>query len=57
MQRAFWYTGLAGGGMAAFLSLVLVGSFLVNGITVGGNAPADGGVPAATDAMDHGSGG
>ena len=43
MQRAFWYTGLAGGGTAIFLSLVLVGSLLVNGLHVGGGAPADGG--------------
>ena len=52
MQRAFWYTGLAGGGTAIFLSLVLVGSLLVNGLHVGGGAPADGGeAPAATHDM------
>ena len=55
MQRAFWYTGLAGGGTALFLSLVLVGSLLVNGLRVGGGASDAGGEqPAATHAMDHG---
>ncbi|MDQ2689550.1 MAG: multicopper oxidase domain-containing protein [Chloroflexota bacterium] len=58
MQRAFWYTGLAGGGMAAFLSLVLVGSLLVNNLRVGDGAPAGGGEqPAASDHAGHGEGG
>jgi nitrite reductase (NO-forming) len=54
MQRAFWYTGLAGGGTAIFLSLVLVGSLLVNGLHVGGSASASGEAPTATDSMSHG---
>lgn len=45
MQRAFWYTGLVGGGTALFLSLVVVGSLLVSGVT-GGDAPAASGGPA-----------
>jgi nitrite reductase (NO-forming) len=39
MQRAFFWTGVAGGGTAAFLSLVVVGALVVNGVTVGASQP------------------
>ncbi|HEX7173023.1 MAG TPA: multicopper oxidase domain-containing protein [Candidatus Limnocylindria bacterium] len=55
MQRAIWYTGLAGGGLAAFLSLVVVGSVVVNGALGGTVAPAD--TPDASQPMDHEAGG
>jgi nitrite reductase (NO-forming) len=55
MQRAIWYTGLAGGGLAAFLSLVVVGSLVVNGALGGTGAPA--GAPEASQPMDHEAGG
>jgi nitrite reductase (NO-forming) len=35
MQRAFWYSGLAGGGTVFFLSLVMVFSLVLNGLTIG----------------------
>lgn len=54
MQRAFWYTGLVGGGTALFLSLVVVGSLLVNGMT-GGDAPAASGGPAAETGNEAGA--
>jgi nitrite reductase (NO-forming) len=55
MQRAFWYTGLASGGLAAFVSLVVVAALLVNGALFGS------GVVASVDdgtagEMDHGGG-
>ena len=56
MQRAFWYTGLAGGGMAAFFSLLVVGSLLVNGVTAASGAPEAGGGPVATDHASHAGG-
>lgn len=40
MQRAFWYTGLVGGGTAFFISMVVVGSILMHGVVAGGVAPA-----------------
>ena len=55
MQRAIWYTGLAGGGLAAFLSLVVVGSLVVNGAL--GNIGAPAGAPDASQPMDHEGGG
>jgi len=58
MQRAFLYTGLAGGGMAAFLSLVLVGSLLVSGAraTATDPTPSGGEAAAATEPASHGDG-
>lgn len=56
MQRAFWYTGLVGGGTALFIGLMVVGSLLVNGLNVGRGAQSTSGEPAATDTTDHGSG-
>jgi nitrite reductase (NO-forming) len=53
MQRAFWYAGLAGGGTALFVSLVLVGSLMVNGFTGGAGAPAASGDATATDHAGH----
>lgn len=55
MQRAFWYTGLASGGLAAFVSLVVVAALLVNGAMFGSGAVAsvDDGAPGE---MDHGDG-
>ena len=50
MQRAFWYTGLVGGGMSLFLTLALVGSLLLNAAAVGSTGSADGGDP---DALGH----
>ncbi|HSK94333.1 MAG TPA: multicopper oxidase domain-containing protein [Candidatus Angelobacter sp.] len=35
MQRAFWYSGLAGGGTVFFLSLVMIASLILNGLTLG----------------------
>jgi nitrite reductase (NO-forming) len=40
MQRAFWYTGLVGGGMSLFLTLVVVGSLLMNAAAVGSTGSA-----------------
>jgi nitrite reductase (NO-forming) len=53
MQRAFWYTGLAGGGTALFLSLVVMGSLIVNGVMLGAGPVAANENPPAT--ADHGS--
>ena len=50
MQRALWYTGLAAGGTTAFVSLVVVGSILLNGTTAGALPPSD---PSASQPMDH----
>ena len=52
MQRAFWYTGLVGGGIAAFMSLVVVGSILMNGVVAGGVAPA---MSDETTVITHGA--
>jgi nitrite reductase (NO-forming) len=52
MQRAFWYTGLAGGGTALFMSLVVVGSVLVSGLATGG-ATAAANEPAASGHAGH----
>ena len=50
MQRAFFYTGLAGGGVALFLSLALVGSLFLAGVT--NNGSTDGiGAPAASGGL------
>lgn len=51
MQRAFWYTGLASGGLAAFVSLVVVAALLVNGAMFGSGvvASVDDGGAAGTD--------
>lgn len=51
MQRALWYTGLAGGGITAFLSLVVVGSILVNG-TMAATGTAQAG-SSADDGIGH----
>ena len=56
MQRAVWYTGLAGGGLAAFLSLVVVGSLVVNG-AMGGRTPSGDEAPAASHATHEPSDG
>ena len=48
MQRAIWYTGLAGGGTAIFLSLVVVGSLLFSGVGKGTGTPATDVAPAAS---------
>jgi nitrite reductase (NO-forming) len=54
MQRAFFYTGIAGGGLALFVSLVLMGSLVVNGAMVGANGETpDTGAPAASQDMAH----
>jgi nitrite reductase (NO-forming) len=55
MQRAFWYTGLASGGLAAFVSLVVVAALLVNGAMFGSGVVASVG-DGDTDGMDHGGG-
>jgi nitrite reductase (NO-forming) len=55
MQRAFWYTGLAGGGVAAFVSLVVVGALVVNGTMLASGTAAQDGIPAASQPMDHGA--
>ncbi len=47
MQRAFWYTGLVGGGTAFFVSMVVVGSILMNGVIAGGVAPTMSDTPTA----------
>lgn len=49
MQRAIFYTGLAGGGMAAFLGLVLIGSMLLGGRGVGTASPSGDGAAASHD--------
>lgn len=53
MPRAFFYTGLAGGGTAVFLALVLIGSMVVAGADnrVSGSA-SPGGAPSASHG-DH----
>ena len=56
MQRAIWYTGLAGGGTAIFLSLVVVGSLLFNGVSTGAGASAPDGAPAGSPHATHGGG-
>jgi nitrite reductase (NO-forming) len=56
MQRAFWYTGLAGGGTALFVGLVLVGSLLVNGMTGGGPAPSGDATASLPASHDPGTG-
>jgi nitrite reductase (NO-forming) len=56
MQRAFWYTGLASGGLAAFVSLVVVAALLVNGAMFGSGVVASVG-DGDTGEMDHGAGG
>ena len=53
MQRAFWYTGLVSGGLAAFVSLVVVAALLVNGAMFGTGVVASVGDPVEGD-MDHG---
>jgi nitrite reductase (NO-forming) len=53
MQRAFFYTGLAGGGTAIFLSLVFVGSLLVGGAGPGGTASPSGDGAVATHDGGH----
>ena len=57
MQRALWYTGLAGGGTAIFLSLVVVGSLLFSGVGKGTGTPATDVAPAASARATHGGGG
>jgi nitrite reductase (NO-forming) len=48
MHSAYWYSGLVGGGLSAFVSLVMVGSLIVGGAGAGsGDADA---APAALDA-------
>ncbi len=55
MQRAFFYTGLAGGGVALFISLALVGSVFLAGVR-GGASPSDpNGAPAASGHDGHAS--
>ena len=49
MHRAFWYTGLIGGGTAFFISLVVVGSILMSGVVAGGAPPAAGDEIPASD--------
>jgi nitrite reductase (NO-forming) len=58
MQRAFWYTGLAGGGTVFFISLVMVASLVLNGLTIGASpAVADeGSAPEPASHADHGGG-
>jgi nitrite reductase (NO-forming) len=57
MQRAFFYTGIVGGSLALFVSLVLVGSLVVNGLMVGAEpASADEGAPAASAHATHDAG-
>lgn len=51
MQRAFWYTGLIGGGTAMFISLTIVGAIVVNGAF-----PGSSGDPASEPAANHGNG-
>jgi nitrite reductase (NO-forming) len=53
MQRAFFWTGVAGGGTAAFLSLVVVGALVVNGMTVGASQPPGGEPPADAVHGEH----
>ena len=55
MQRAFWYTGLASGGLAAFVSLVVVAALLVNGAMFGTGVVASVGDGDGGE-MDHGGG-
>jgi nitrite reductase (NO-forming) len=51
MHSAYWYTGLVGGGLSAFVSLVVVGSLVVGGAGLGAGAGS-----AEPDQMDaHGS--
>jgi nitrite reductase (NO-forming) len=49
MQRAFWYTGLVGGGVTAFLSLAFVGSIIINGMAGGVGAAAPTHPPGSHD--------
>jgi nitrite reductase (NO-forming) len=56
MQRAFWYTGLASGGLAAFVSLVVVAALLVNGAMFGSGVVASVG-DGDSGEMDHSGGG
>jgi len=51
MQRAFWYTGLIGGGTAMFISLTIVGAIVVNGAF-----PGTSGGPASEPVASHGNG-
>ena len=51
MQRAFWYTGLATGGLVAFVSMAIVAALLVNGALGTGAVAA---VPGEGSEMDHG---
>jgi nitrite reductase (NO-forming) len=56
MQRAFWYTGLVGGGTAFFISLIVVGSLLMNGVAAAGAPSATGGdAPASNHGNDSGA--
>jgi nitrite reductase (NO-forming) len=50
MQRGLWYTGLAAGGTTAVVSLLVIGSILLNGTIAGMGSQPD---PSASDAMDH----
>jgi nitrite reductase (NO-forming) len=53
MQRAFFYTGLAGGAVALFISLALVGSVFIAGVR-GTATPTDGNAaPAASEHAGH----
>jgi nitrite reductase (NO-forming) len=57
MQRAFFYTGVAGGGLAVFVSLVLAGSVALNGSFGPGTATADEGTAQPSDHASHGGDG
>ena len=53
MQRAFLYSGLAGGGVALFVSLALVGSLFLAGLREPGGTDGVDGAPAASDHAAH----
>lgn len=54
MQRAFFYSGVAGGGLAAFVSLILAGSVALAGTFGAGPDTGGDGAPAPTDHASHG---
>lgn len=56
MRRAFWYTGLAGGGTIFFLSLVMVASLVLNALTIGASPATAADDPESPAHGDHDGG-
>lgn len=53
MQRTFFYTGIAGGGLALFVSLALMGSLVLNGMAPGEQVGAVENGPAVDPHASH----